>query len=125
MQASILAQTAYSGAATPVRTARAVEYDAFARVTRRLSAAQAGGPAGFPALVAALTDNRRLWSALSADLVEPGNRLPDLLRARLLYLAEFTERHSRGVLAGDATADVLVDINTSVMRGLRGPGGEA
>ncbi len=53
----------------------------------------------------------------------PGISLPAALRARLFYLYEFTARHSRAVLDGKASVEVLVDINTAVMRGLRGEGG--
>jgi flagellar protein FlaF len=71
--------------------------------------------------VTALHDNRRLWTAFAADLATQGNGFPPELRARLFYLAEFTCRHTDQVLSGAATADVLVEINTAVMRGLRGP----
>ena len=64
--------------------------------------------------------NLRLWSALAADLASPENALPPELRARLFYLYEFTAQHSRAILDGSGSASVLVDINTAVMRGLRG-----
>ena len=65
-------------------------------------------------------DNARLWSTLGADVADPGNGLPQKLRAQLYYLFEFTAQHSRLVLDGSAGAEVLIDINTAVMRGLRG-----
>ena len=74
------------------------------------------------AVAAALHDNRQLWTVLAADVAEPGNALPPALRAKLFYLYEFTDQHSRKVLAGEASAEVLVDINTAIMRGLRGEG---
>jgi flagellar protein FlaF len=120
LHATILAQTAYGGPAIPTRTPRATEYEVFARVSRRLGTAIAAGTGGFATLAAALQDNRRLWTVLAADLVEPGNGLPDALKARLLYLAAFTEAHTHKVLSGKAGAEVLIDINTAVMRGLRG-----
>lgn len=123
MNAHLLARTAYSGAAAPTRTDRGTEYDAFARCTRALSAAQ-DGSGGFPALVRALHDNRRLWTALAADVSGDGNRLPRMLRARIFYLAEFTQAHSRRILDGAAEVSALIDINTAVMRGLRGGEGQ-
>lgn len=119
MNAHLLAQSAYCGAAAPTRTARDTEYDVFARCTRALSAAQ-DGFGGFPALARALNDNRRLWNALAADVSGEGNGLPAPLRAGLFYLAEFTHHHSRRVLAGEADVAALIDVNTAVMRGLRG-----
>jgi flagellar biosynthesis activator protein FlaF len=118
-----MARSAYASPGAPVRTARSTEYDAIARITARLKAAVTSQPPGFAQLAAALHDNRRLWTTLAADVADPGNALPDALRAQLLYLAEFTDQHSRKVLAREADADALIEINTAVMRGLRGDRG--
>ncbi len=112
------ARTAYGGPSAATRTPRAIEYEAFARVTHRISDAAARGKAGFPDLAAALHDNRSLWTLLATMVADPGNELPDTLRAGLFNLAGFTQRHSAAVLAGTANAEVLVEINTAVMRGL-------
>ncbi|MGB7262958.1 MAG: flagellar biosynthesis regulator FlaF [Albidovulum sp.] len=118
MNAYQMAQTAYSGASAPIRTGRGTEYELFARVTHRLGIA-GRGDADFNALVRALHDNRALWTALAADVAVETNGLPQSLRAQIFYLSEFTNHHSRRVLAGKAGVDVLVDINTAIMRGLR------
>jgi flagellar protein FlaF len=115
------ARTAYGGPSSATRTPRAIEYEAFARVTHRIRAAAARGRMGFPDLAAALHDNRRLWTLLAGMVADPDNRLPDTLRAGLFNLAAFTQRHSAAVLNGTASADVLVEINTAVMRGLAPP----
>ncbi len=119
MTAQSMARSAYAAAVAPTRTDRGAEYEAFARCTHALNAAQAG-KGGYPALVQALHDNRLLWTALAADVSKEENGLPVPLRARIFYLAEFTLHHSRRVLAGEADASALVDVNTAVMRGLRG-----
>jgi flagellar protein FlaF len=80
------------------------------------------GEGGFAALVRALHDNRSLWTTLAADVAVETNELSKPLRAQIFYLAQFTTEHSRRVIAGDATVDILIDINTAVMRGLRGEG---
>ncbi len=120
------AQSAYGRPDAPARSPRTIEYDLFARVTRALAAAKtATGPAGradFAAVAKALHDNGRMWRVLATDVAEPENPLPAALRARLFYLYQFTEQHSRKVLDGAAEIGVLVDINTAVMRGLRGEG---
>ena len=121
MNALDQARSAYAATAAPVRTPRATEYDAFARITRRLKAAGRDRH-DFPALAAAITENRKLWALLAAEVAETGNALPDDLRARIFYLAEFTVHQSRRILRGEATADVLVEINAAVMRGLSEPG---
>ena len=120
MTALNMARTAYATPGTPARSLRGIEYDLFARVTHRLKATL--DRRNLSALATALHDNHQLWTVLAADVAEPGNTLPPALRARLFYLYEFTDQHSPKVLAGEASAEVLVDINTAIMRGLRGEG---
>ncbi len=120
MNAAAFAQTAYGTHAGTVKTPRDMEHEALARVTGRLRRALAAtGPAAHPELVAALDQNRRLWSVLAVDLVHPENGLPGDLRARLVGLARFILNHTSEVLTNGADAAVIADINTAVMRGLR------
>ena len=116
---------AYAQPATPTRTPRAAEYEVIARITKHLSASAAQRTENYPAFIDALARNEQLWSTLAADVAESGNGLPQALRARLFYLYQFTTEHSRKVRAGDANPEVLVEINTAVLRGLRGEGGAA
>ncbi|MFN4154142.1 MAG: flagellar biosynthesis regulator FlaF [Paracoccaceae bacterium] len=125
MNALIHPKAGYSRPDASLRPMRSIEYEALARVTQRLSAAWKGRKADFPALVLALSDNLGLWSTLAADVASPGNALPSALRAKLFYLYEFSAVHSRRVLEENAAVDVLIDVNTAVMRGLRGQGGAA
>lgn len=120
MTALNLAVEGYGKSVSSVRTPRDIEYDAFARVTRMLRLAASEGRMGFSRLSQALHDNRSLWTALAMDVAEPTNLLPQPLRAQIFYLAEFTMHHSAKVLKGDASVAPLIDINTAVMRGLRG-----
>jgi flagellar biosynthesis activator protein FlaF len=116
---------AYARQEAPTRSLRSVEYDLLAQVTRRLRSAWAARAEDFPGLVRAITDNQQIWRTLASDVALPGNTLPAVLRARLFYLYEFTVQHSRSVLDDKASIEVLADINTAVMRGLRGDGGAA
>ncbi len=120
---SYQAPIAYTRQEAPTRSFRSVEYDLLAQVTRRLRSAWANRDGDFPGLVRAVADNEQLWSTLAADVALPGNGLPAPLRARLFYLYEFTAQHSRAILEGKGSVEVLADINTAVMRGLRGEGG--
>jgi flagellar protein FlaF len=120
MTALAQAQSAYARPDAPGRSPRTLEYELLARVTRQLSAAWAGRQTDRGALIRALHDNLTLWRTLAADVAEDGNGLPPELRARLFYLYEFAGQHSRKVLDGAAEAAVLIEINTAVMRGLRG-----
>lgn len=119
MNALDMARTAYSSASAPIRTQQSTEYEVFAQITSRIRAAVTEGPTGFRDLVEALHDNRRLWTLLAADVADPNNRLPAQLRGQIMYLADFTSQHTPIVLKKEASADILIEINTSIMRGLR------
>ncbi|MBF9042635.1 flagellar biosynthesis regulator FlaF [Rhodobacterales bacterium HKCCE4037] len=119
MISTSLAQSAYAASAAPVRSERGTEYAAFQSITARLhKAMRAGAP--MTERAAALHDNRRLWTILASDLADEDNALPKSLRAQLFYLAEFSLLQSRKALDSAEALQALVDINTSVMRGLSG-----
>ena len=120
MNSTAFVHSAYASAAAPIRTERDSEYAVFARVTHALKSLDESDKRAFTQLAEAVTDNQRLWSTLSEDLMHDGNKLPDALRAQLIGLAEFVRKHSLQVLAGKASIMPLIDINTSIMRGLRG-----
>jgi flagellar biosynthesis activator protein FlaF len=114
------AHAAYGASIRVTRSPRDTEFDVLARVTKRLRAA-CGPDAPFPEFARAIHDNRSLWSLFALDLALPTNGLPKELRDRLLSLARFVDDHSSRVLKDAATADVLIEINTAIMRGLRPP----
>ena len=113
----------YARPESPHKTPRALEYELLARVTQALSAAWVTRKENYGGLMTALNDNLRLWATLAVDVAEPGNGLPAPLRAQLFYLYEFSVQHSRAVRENTASVEVLIDINTAVMRGLRGDKG--
>lgn len=118
MTALAQAAAAYGQTQSHIRTPRGTEYDAIARVTRGLKIATQHRSKRYPDFVAALHANRRLWTHLAACVAEQDNQLNPDLRARLFYLAEFTDTHTRKVLRDGENPDVLVEINSAVMRGL-------
>lgn len=103
------------------RSSKSLEYEIISRITYRLGQAARTKKTDYPGLVAALHENRRLWTVLAADLMDSDNLLPDDLRARLLYLAEFVSVHTGRVLSGAAKVKPLVDVNLAVLRGLKQP----
>ncbi|MBY6135521.1 flagellar biosynthesis regulator FlaF [Leisingera sp. XS_AS12] len=119
MNALLKAKSAYSAAKAPTRTAKNFEYEVIARITRRMITSAQQGRDGFQDLVAALNDNRKLWSIFTADLANKGNPYPDELKLSLFELAEFTRQHTSKVLQRKANVRPLVEINTAIMRGLR------
>jgi flagellar protein FlaF len=114
------ARSAYASASSSIRTGRDSEYAVFAHVTSALRSIDEKDRAAFPQLARAVTDNQRLWGVLAADLMHDDNRLPVPLRATLVSLAEFVRKHSLAVLGGRASVAPLIDINTAIMKGLRG-----
>ena len=119
MNALLKAKNAYSAANAPTRTAKNLEYDALARITRRMIAAANKGRSSFAELAEVLHENRKLWSVFEADLLSKDNQLPLDLKGNLLSLAAFTREHTSQVLSRKDTVRPLVEINTAIMRGLR------
>jgi flagellar protein FlaF len=109
----------YAQSARLLRTTRGIEYDAFARITRQLSDALTAPASSIGKLAEAIHQNRLLWSALASDLVHPDNALPAALKGQLLSLSEFVRLHSSKVLNKQDSGEVLIDINTAIMKGLR------
>ena len=119
MNAVELAHTAYGAVSNPTRTPRSMEYEAIARITRRLKRASNKTGTGYAELANALHENRRLWILLGTHVVDGGNQLPDELRARLGYLADFCIQHTSKVLRKEGEIGVLIEINAAVMAGLQ------
>ncbi|MEL6197453.1 MAG: flagellar biosynthesis regulator FlaF [Pseudomonadota bacterium] len=108
----------YGRAGRTLGPPRAVEHQLFSQVTGEMQ--RAADADDFPALASALARNQALWTTLMADLAQDHNALPEALRAQLISVGVFVLRHTGSVLAREATPTVLVDLNLSVMRGLRG-----
>lgn len=122
MNAIEQARQAYAPKHFPLRTTRSVEAELISQITTKLVRASTKPAANFPELISALHENRSLWTTMAADVSGSMNGLPAPLRAQIFYLAEFTEIHSRKVIGGEATVDILIEINTAILRGLNGNG---
>jgi flagellar protein FlaF len=110
---------AYQRTAQLGEAPRAGEYRTFAMVTRDLIQARDNGPvADFGAYMNALFRNRELWELLAVDCAGEGNGLAAPVRAQIISLALFVDRHTSAVCRENAEIDVLIDINRSIMDGL-------
>lgn len=107
----------YKSTQTAAEDPRAREYRLFIQVTAAIEDAVANDELG-TALGHALHENRRLWNALMADLSEDGNMLPDDLKAQIISLGIWVNRHSSAVLKGDAAVRPLIDVNRIIIQGL-------
>lgn len=120
MNAYAMAQRAYAPTAAPTRSERSIEYDGIARVTSRLKKAIVTNE--YPKLLEALHENNTLWRTLAIDVADAGNELPKDLRARIFYLAEFTDHHTKKVIRDRVSAVPLLEINMAILRGLKQEG---
>ena len=109
---------AYQTAAQKTESPRQTEYRAFAVATRGLIDAAALPATEIGRRGEALARNRRLWSILAADCAAEGNVLPQTLRAQIISLSMFVDRHSSAVMRQGASLDVLIEINRTIMQGL-------
>jgi flagellar protein FlaF len=110
---------AYQNAARKSETPRQTEYRAFAVATRGLIDAASLPDSEVGRRAEALATNRRLWTLLASDCAAEGNTLPQGLRAQIISISLFVDKHSSAVLRQGASIDVLVDINRSIMQGLQ------
>ena len=105
----------YQATQRSTESPRSTEYRLFAQVTRAMMECKDLGPSK---LFDALEWNRRVWLTLQSDLAHPGNRLPDKLKAQLISLSLWVDRHTSKVVQGKAKIQALIDVNRSIMEGL-------
>ncbi|MGJ8544673.1 MAG: flagellar biosynthesis regulator FlaF [Sulfitobacter sp.] len=69
-----------------------------------------------------LYENQRFWSALRHDLAEPGNTMPDAIKASLISLALWVDRQTTTLMSGQGQLAGLIEINSNIVAGLAGQG---
>ena len=109
---------AYKKAATRVENPRETEYRLFADVTRALIEASKLDPTDFQGRMDALDWNRRMWGTLATDCALPGNGLPDGVRASIISLSMFVDRHTTAIMRDGEDFETLIEINRMIMQGL-------
>ncbi len=105
----------YEAAQNQTEAPRQTEYRLLALVTRELMSAQESGGKD---RIGAVDWNRRLWFTLQLDLASAENGLPDELKARLISISIWVDKHSREVLRGAAEIEPLISVNRTIMEGL-------
>lgn len=106
---------AYQKSAQTLETPVEREIRAFTRVIGKLEAADPSNPLS---VIPAIHENDRLWIVLQAELASPDNALPGQLRANLLSLALWSQRHGAAVIEGQADMQPLIDVNKDIVAGL-------
>jgi flagellar protein FlaF len=109
---------AYQQAAARAETPRDIEYRLFGQVTRALMAAAAADRTDIATRIDALDWNRRLWSVLATDCASSGNKLPVQLRANIISLNLWVNRHTSAVMRNEAEFGPLIEVNKTIMQGL-------
>jgi len=110
---------AYQNAQRIAEDPRATEYRLFGQVTGALLDVKKAGDNGVP-LVEAVDWNKRLWRTLAADCMDERNRLPEDVRAKIVSLSMWIAKYSRKVTREGASLDPLIELNRTIMQGLKG-----
>jgi flagellar protein FlaF len=111
---------AYQQVSARAESPRDLEYRLFGQVTRALMDAAEADPSDFSTRIDALDWNRRLWSTLASDCASEGNGLPVPMRAQMISLSLWVNRHTSAVMRREEEIAPLIDINRIIMQGLCG-----
>lgn len=109
--------SAYQRARTLVETPRTTEQRLIRDVTAALMEARDLGYSG-GRLMDALHWNREMWDTFASACGAPGNGLPDTLRASIISIALWVNRHASEVMKGRETLEPLIEVNRSLLEGL-------
>jgi flagellar protein FlaF len=97
---------------------RSLEREVLERITIRLKGAKQDSGAGGSKRREALHDNRRLWLTFASDLASPQNSCPDDVKASLISIAVYVERHTSAAWESDDVLAGLIEINSNILAGL-------
>ncbi len=111
---------AYQKATQRSESPRDAEYRLFGQVTRALMEAAEVDPSDVKTRMEALDWNRRVWSALASDCSVPENALPNALRAQIISISIWVNRHTSAVMRSHESIEPLVEVNKAIMQGLAG-----
>jgi flagellar biosynthesis activator protein FlaF len=109
---------AYQKATARVEDPRQTEYRLFGQITRALMEADQLDAGEITKRMEALDWNRRLWSVLGTDCAIEGNALPQALRAQIISLSIWVNRHTAAVMRGHEDMSPLIEVNRLIMQGL-------
>lgn len=110
----------YKAAQNSTGNPRQTEYRLLADVTKALMeiTEEVDNPHKGPTFFKVLDWNRRVWLALQTDLASEENQFPDDLKASLISISLWVDRHTRSVMQGSEQIEPLIQINRTIMEGL-------
>ncbi|MDQ4420649.1 flagellar biosynthesis regulator FlaF [Sphingobium sp. DEHP117] len=109
--------SAYQRARSFSEAPRSAEHRLLGQVTGALIEAERAALKG-AALVDVIHWNREIWATFGATCADGGNRLPAPLRASIISLSLWVDRHSSEIIAGRAALSDLIEVNRLIMEGL-------
>lgn len=115
-----LAVKAYGEVRNRTADDKSLEHALFRQITDALIEADGLEKTDAAKWADALNRNLELWTLLATDLLHPENRLNEATRKSLLELSIFVRRSSMQILAGGSGISDLIEINESIMKGLKG-----
>ncbi|MBT0670559.1 flagellar biosynthesis regulator FlaF [Novosphingobium profundi] len=108
---------AYRRAQEIAATPRSNEYRLMSQITGEMIAARDQNLKG-GALMPVLHRNRITWNTFGNLCASPENQLPGDLRAGIISLALWVDRHTSQVMAGVEKIDDLISVNRAIIDGL-------
>ena len=109
---------AYQQVSARGESPRELEYRLFGQVTRALIEAAEADPLDLKTRMDALDWNRRLWSTLATDCADPANVMPVALRAQIISLSLWVNKHTSAVMRRTEEFEPLIYLNRIIMQGL-------
>ncbi|MEQ8711119.1 MAG: flagellar biosynthesis regulator FlaF [Rhodospirillales bacterium] len=99
---------------------REVEAMAFTKAALMMEDAQKA-PDDYDKYAQALRFNQLLWTIIQADVTDPANQLPPELKANVVSLSIFVDKHTGSALleGKPEMLNVLININRNLAEGLR------
>ena len=97
-----------------------LEANALINTASKLNAVKQDWTARKSALSELLEINRKMWTVLAAQALEPSNPLPREVKQNVANVAYFIFKHTLKMLSADDPKglDVLININLNVAKGL-------
>lgn len=111
---------AYQAARARAETPRSAELRLLGEITGEMMEAEERGLKG-ALLMPPLHRNRQMWNAFSNDCNDPNNGLPRDLRAQIVSIGLWVDRFTSDVIAGRERIRELIEVNRTIMEGLRVP----
>lgn len=96
------------------------EYAALSQATYMMQKTKSIKDRNIQDFLQSINNNLKLWTIFATDIAREENPLPAEIKSALFYLFEFTQLETHRIIRGEGDIDTLIDINKSIMKGLRG-----